>query len=211
MINVSRHFFQLGSFNFYRWRQVAWTFLEYRRQLFCWLLVRAHASSFWKWSQYWRSYFSSGDHFLRTWIFFINNQVGFASNICWMRYGLVFYHFGVIGFVRGLFFLKFCQRFILSNHIFIKWWFVVLFCDALFGDVGVYLVSVFFGGISKVIVEIKLHWFLYPCFFLGLFELSKKLQLKALAGSESFARIELQQSLEKRVELRVYQWKIIRG
>lgn len=82
---------------------------------------------------------------------------------------------------------------------------MVLFCDFLFGDVGVYLVSVFFGGISKVIVEIKLHWFLYPCFFLGLFELSKKLQLKALAGSESFARIELQQSLEKRVELRVYQ------
>lgn len=82
---------------------------------------------------------------------------------------------------------------------------MVLFCDALFGDVGVDLISVLFGGISKVIVEIKLHWFLYPCLFLGLFELSKKLQLKALAGSESFARIELQQSLEKRVELRVYQ------
>ena len=92
-----------------------------------------------------------------------------------MRYRLIFYHFKVIGFVRGLFLLKFCQRFILSNHIFSKWRLVVLFGDFLFGNVGVDLIPVLFGGISKVIVKIKLHWFLDPSLFLGLFELIKKL------------------------------------
>jgi hypothetical protein len=52
---------------------------------------------------------------------------------------------------------------------------VVLFCDFLFGNAGVYLIPVLFGGISKVIVKIKLHWFLDPSLFLGLFELIKKL------------------------------------
>lgn len=101
-------------------------------------------------------------------------------------------------------FLDFGHAFILIYDIFSWWKLLWLSGEFVLWNSCIYLISIILRVVTHIIVQRKLHWFLDLWRTAFLFELSKDIKLQALTSSEAFVGVELEQSLEKWKEERVY-------
>lgn len=130
--------------------------------------------------------------------------------IVWMRcrFRLYFFEIGIwLG--RGMPFLEFGHRFILIYGIFSWGKLRGLAGEFFLRNPCIYLIPVVLCVVSHIIIKRKLHWFLDFGRTTFLSELSEDIKLQALASSEAFVGVELEQSLEKGEEEWIYKWEVI--